>query len=50
MYHRINEGDTSPSASLFAAEMRYLRDNGFRTIGMDDITYDPQEKKFKLRQ
>ncbi len=50
MYHRINEGGTSPSASLFAEEMQYLRDKGFRTIGMDDITYDPQEKKFKLRQ
>jgi hypothetical protein len=50
MYHRINEGETSPPASLFEAEMRYLRDNGFKTIGMDDITYDPQEKKFRLRQ
>lgn len=50
MYHRIDEGGTSPSASLFAAEMQYLRDNGFRTIGMDDITYDSQEKKFLLRQ
>ena len=49
MYHRINEGGTSPSAPLFASEMKYLRDKGFRTIGMDDITYDPQEKKFKLR-
>jgi hypothetical protein len=50
MYHRINEGGTSPSASLFAAEMKYLRDNGFRTIGMDDITYDAQAGKLKLRQ
>lgn len=49
MYHRINEGETSPSTSLFAAEMQYLRDNGFRTIGMDDITYDPQTKRFRLR-
>ena len=49
MFHRINEGGTSPPASLFAAEMKYLRDNGFRTIGMDDITYDPQQKKFRLR-
>ena len=50
MYQRINEGETSPSASLFAAEMQYLRDNGFRTIGMDDIAYDQQEKKFRLRR
>jgi hypothetical protein len=49
VYHRINEGETSPSASLFAAEMQYLRDNGFRTIGMDDIIYDQQENKFRLR-
>jgi hypothetical protein len=49
MYHRINEGGTSPSMSLFEAEMRYLRDNGFQTIGMDDITYDSEEKKFRLR-
>ncbi|WP_415282513.1 polysaccharide deacetylase family protein [Candidatus Nitrososphaera sp. FF02] len=49
MYHRINEGGTSSPASLFAAEMQYLRDNGFRTIGMDDIMYDQQEKKFRLR-
>jgi hypothetical protein len=48
-YHRINEGGTSPSTSLFAAEMKYLRDNGFRTIGMNDITYDAQAEKFKLR-
>lgn len=48
-YHRINEGGTSPSTSLFAAEMQYLRDNGFRTIGMDDITYDQQAKRFRLR-
>ena len=44
MYHRINEGGTSPSTSLFESEMQYLRDKGFRTIGMDDITYNPQEK------
>jgi peptidoglycan/xylan/chitin deacetylase (PgdA/CDA1 family) len=48
-YHRINEGGASPSTSLFESEMKYLRDNGFRAIGMDDITYDPVAKKFKLK-
>ena len=47
-YHRINAGGTSPSTSLFESEMKYLHDNGFKTIGMDDITYDSVAKKFKL--
>lgn len=48
-YHRINEGGTSPSVSLFASEMKYLHDNGFIALGMDDITYDPVAKKFRLK-
>ncbi len=48
-YHRINAGGASPSTSLFESEMKYLHDNGFRTIGMDDIAYDPVAKKFKLK-
>ena len=48
-YHRINEGGVSPSVSLFASEMKYLRDNGFIALGMDDITYDPVAKKFRLK-
>lgn len=48
-YPQINAGGASPSESLFESEMQYLRNNGFRTIEMDDITYDPLAKKFKLR-
>ena len=48
-YHRINAGGASPSTSLFESEMKYLHDNGFRAIGMDDIAYDSVAKKFKLK-
>lgn len=48
-YHQIDAGGASPSASLFASEMKYLRDNGFITLGMDDIAYDPVAKKFRLK-
>ena len=48
-YHQINAGGASPSASLFASEMQYLRDNGFTALGMDDITYDAAAKKFRLK-
>ena len=47
-YHQINAGGLSRSASLFESEMKYLLDNGFRTIGMDDIAYDSAAKRFIL--
>jgi peptidoglycan/xylan/chitin deacetylase (PgdA/CDA1 family) len=45
MYHRIREGsgdrhpfyETSTSPRLFAEHMRYLNENGYRTVGLDDV-------------
>lgn len=48
-YHKVNEGAGSPSSTLFEAEMRYLLDNGFTSLGMDDIMHDPSSERFKLR-
>jgi peptidoglycan/xylan/chitin deacetylase (PgdA/CDA1 family) len=48
-YHRINESAGGPSLELFEAEMKYLAENGFITLGMDDITYNKSTGRFELR-
>lgn len=47
-YHRINESVDGPSLDLFKAEMQYLAENGFTTLGMDDITYNVSTGRFEL--
>ena len=41
-YHIIDnsQGPFSTNVNLFAAEMKYLHDNGFKVIPMSDLRYD----------
>jgi hypothetical protein len=41
-YHSIDDskGRSSTNINLFASEMKYLHDNGFRVISMSDLGYD----------
>jgi hypothetical protein len=41
-YHSIDDNKTrdSTSVSLFAQEMKYLHDNGFRVLTVKDLGYD----------
>jgi peptidoglycan/xylan/chitin deacetylase (PgdA/CDA1 family) len=48
VYHRVGEGGYSVSKSLLDREMKYLKDNGFTTLTMDDIEYNPTTNRFQL--
>ena len=41
-YHSIDnsKGPSSTDITLFASEMKYLHDNGFKVIPMSDLNYD----------
>jgi hypothetical protein len=41
-YHSVDNNKTSDSTnvSLFAQEMKYLHDNGFRVLILNDLGYD----------
>jgi peptidoglycan/xylan/chitin deacetylase (PgdA/CDA1 family) len=41
-YHSIDDskGSSSTDVTLFASEMKYLHDNGFKVIPMSDLSYD----------
>jgi hypothetical protein len=41
-YHSIDDtqGPSSTDVNLFASEMKYLHDNGFKVIPMSDLRYD----------
>ena len=41
-YHGIDDskGRSSTDVNLFASEMKYLHDNGFKIIPMSDLRYD----------
>ena len=45
-YHDIdnNKTITSTDVNLFAAEMKYLHDNGFKVLTMSDLGYDEKSK------
>ena len=51
-YHGIdnNGGPSSTDVSLFAAEMKYLHDNGFKVIPMSDLGYDENTNSMNIRQ
>jgi peptidoglycan/xylan/chitin deacetylase (PgdA/CDA1 family) len=53
-YHRIGETITSPSDStdlaLFAEEMKYLHDNGFKIIRVPDLGYDDKTKDLYIKR
>ena len=50
-YHDIdnNRTITSTDVSLFAAEMKYLHDNGFKVLTMSDLRYDENTKFFYIK-
>ncbi|MDQ6669042.1 MAG: polysaccharide deacetylase family protein [Thermoproteota archaeon] len=51
-YHGIdNNGDpSSTDVNLFAAEMKYLHDNGFKVIPMSDLGYDESTQSMYIKQ
>jgi peptidoglycan/xylan/chitin deacetylase (PgdA/CDA1 family) len=49
VYHRVGEGGDSVSQSLLDREMKYLKNNGFTTLTMDDIEYNPTTNRFQLK-
>jgi peptidoglycan/xylan/chitin deacetylase (PgdA/CDA1 family) len=50
-YHGIdnNGGPSSTDVSLFAAEMKYLHDNGFKVIPMSDLGYDASTNSMNIK-
>jgi peptidoglycan/xylan/chitin deacetylase (PgdA/CDA1 family) len=50
-YHRIDNSGAlySTHSSLFAEEMKYLHDNDFKVIRMDDLVYDNATNWFYLK-
>jgi peptidoglycan/xylan/chitin deacetylase (PgdA/CDA1 family) len=50
-YHSIDNSKASSSTDigLFASEMKYLHDNGFKVIPMSDLRYDPITKYMYIR-
>jgi hypothetical protein len=48
-YHKVDKSDspTSTSPALFDAEMRYLLENGFTVLTMDDFGHD-EEKNYLI--
>jgi hypothetical protein len=49
-YHEIatdDEIDTSPE--LFELEMKYLYDNRFKVITLDDLRYDENQERFYIK-
>jgi hypothetical protein len=50
-YHSIDnsKGSSSTNVGLFASEMKYLHDNGFKVIPMSDLRYDQITKYMYIR-
>ena len=51
-YHDINNNRAvdGPDTNLFDQEMRYLHDNGFKVIPMDDIRYNENTRYMYLKK
>jgi hypothetical protein len=51
VYHRIDNSGApySTNVSLFAEEMKYLHDNGFKVINLDGLVYDNSTNSFYLK-
>ena len=51
VYHRVENSGAqySTDVSLFAEEMKYLHDNGFKVISLTDLVYDNATKSFYLK-
>ena len=50
-YHSIDDskGPSSTNIGLFALEMKYLHDNGFKVIPMSDLSYDENTNYMYIR-
>lgn len=50
-YHSIDDsrGPSSTDIGLFALEMKYLHDNGFKVIPMSDLSYDENTNYMYIR-
>ena len=40
----------STTLDLFAREMKYLHDNGFRVLGLNQLEYDPNNNVFYIKE
>ena len=51
-YHSIDDskGPSSPDVGLFASEMKYLHNNGFKVIPMSDLGYDESTKHMYIKK
>jgi len=51
VYHRIDNSGApySTNISLFAEEMKYLHDNGFKVINLDDLVYGNSTNSFYFK-
>jgi peptidoglycan/xylan/chitin deacetylase (PgdA/CDA1 family) len=51
-YHGIDNssGPSSTDVALFAAEMKYLHDNGFKVVPMSDLGYNESTNSMNIRQ
>jgi hypothetical protein len=50
-YHNINEDENiSTSEELFAKEMKYLHDNGFRVLTVSDLDYNENNNYFFIKE
>jgi hypothetical protein len=50
-YHAISRGNldfTHPE--LFDLEMKYLYDNGFKVITLEDLGYDEKQERFYIKK
>jgi len=49
-YHEIKTDDSvSTSPELFGLEMKYLYENGFQVITIDDLGYDEYQERFQIK-
>jgi hypothetical protein len=50
-YHSIDNNKTTDSTDigLFAQEMKYLHDNGFRVLTLNDLAYDTKNNVFYIK-
>jgi peptidoglycan/xylan/chitin deacetylase (PgdA/CDA1 family) len=55
IWHNIEDNNTTDihtttSTNLFEAEIKYLHDNGFTVLTMDDLVYDEYDNSFKIKE
>lgn len=55
IWHNIEDNTTADihtttSTRLFEAEIKYLHDNGFTVLTMDDLIYDERSNSLKIKE